>query len=214
MIDALKQIDLFKHLDEGVLSRLAERTVCKKYFKGGILFFEGEVPRALTILHAGELSLYKSDQRGNKTFLYHFFPGAVIAEIALFDRSPYPATAIFESDGEVLLLELDNITDLITKEPMSALAMIKSLTQKILYLEDIIHNNVVLDSTGRAAKYLIEHENDTLQMKKNLIAHKLNMTPATFSRILTRFKALKFIEEQRQRILIINREGLQQLYTV
>jgi len=209
-----KKIDFFKHLDEEHLASISAKTIFKQYKKGSILFFEGEMPKSLIFLIKGQLKLYKTDPKGNEIVIHHFSPYSPIAEIVVLEELPYPASAVFETDGEVILLKLKNITDAISRDSTFAFALIRSLSHKIKYLEHFIDMNIILDSSARAAKYLIRHENDFEQLKKNVIARELNITPETFSRILKKFKALQLIEEKDHRLAIKNKEGLKVLYEV
>lgn len=213
-MEVFKKIDFFKHLDKEHLASISAKTIFKKYKKGSILFFEGETPKSLIFLIKGQLKLYKTDPKGNEIVLHHFFPYSPIAEIVVLEELPYPASAIFETDGEVILFELKNITDAISRDSTFAFALIRSLSHKIKYLEQFIDMNIILDSSARTAKYLIQHEDDFEHLKNNVIARELNITPETFSRILKKFKALKLIEEKNHRLVIKNREGLKVLYEI
>ncbi len=213
-MDIFKKLDFFKHLDDKQLALLASKATFKKYTKDSMLFFEGERPKALIFLIKGQLKLYKTDPKGNEIVMHHFYPYAPIAEIIVLEDLIYPASAIFETDGEVIYLELSSVTDALSSDPTLAFALIRSLSRKIRHLEQVIHMNIVLDSTARTARYLISHENAFAQLKKNLIARELNITPETFSRILKKFKTLRLIEEKDHRLIIKNREGLQTLYEV
>ena len=213
-MEIFKKLDFFKHLDDEHLALIAAKTTVKKYTKGSMLFFEGEAPKSLIFLVEGRLKLYKSDPKGNEIVLHRFHPYISIAEIAILEQMPYPASAVFETDGKVIFLDLKSITDSLASDPTLAFALIRSLARKIKNLEQVINMNLVLDSTARTAKYIMQHEEEFGQLKKNLIAQELNITPETFSRILKKFKALQLIEEKNHHLIIKNKEGLHALYEV
>jgi len=209
---ALKNFYLFKHLDEERFERLKEISSIVEYKKGTILFFEGDETKNLFILLDGILQVYKTDQKGNKVILHHFFPIDLIAEIVNLEHMRYPASAEFETDGRVLAINYEIFEKEFLKDPEVAFAFIKSLSKKIKYLENVIATNLVMNSTARVAKFICEHGHRISKLKKSLIAADLNMTPETLSRILKKLSTLGLIEKQKDEIVILDREGLETFY--
>ena len=208
----LRNFYLFKKLSDSLFNRLTSIAQKRSFKKGNILFFEGERPKHLILLTKGAVQIYKTDPKGNKIILHTFFPTSLIAEIANFENMPYPATAEFVTDGEALLIDYEAFEREFLKDPEVSFAIIRSLTDKIRYLEDVITSNLVLNSTARVAKFIYEHEDEFITLKKSEIAYTLNITPETLSRILKKFKALKLIEKDNGSYKVINKEGLKSLY--
>jgi len=209
---AIKNFYLFRHMDEKSLRRLEEISTVTEYKKGTILFFEGDEAKNLYILLDGILQVYKTDQKGNKVILHHFFPIDLIAEIVNLEHMRYPASAEFESDGKVLAINYEIFEREFLKEPDIAFALIKSLSKKIKYLENVIATNLVMNSTARVAKFICEHGHEISKLKKSMIAADLNMTPETLSRILKKLSTLGLIEKQKEEIVILDKEGLETFY--
>ncbi len=212
MTKQLKSFYLFKDLDDKSLARLDEISNVIEYKKGSILFFEGDKAANLIILLEGILQVYKTDQKGNKVILHHFFPVDVIAEIVNFEHMRYPASAEFESDGKVLSINYDTFEKEFLKNPDISFAFIKSLSKKIKYLENVIATNMVMNSTARVAKFLCENGDKISKLKKSHIAANLNMTPETLSRILKKLSTMGLIEKLKDEILILDKEGLETFY--
>jgi CRP/FNR family transcriptional regulator len=210
--EALKHFYLFKHMDDAQIERLKEISSIVEYKKGTILFFEGDETKNLYILLDGILQVYKTDQKGNKVILHHFFPIDLIAEIVNLEHMRYPASAEFETDGKVLAINYEIFEKEFLKDPEVAFALIKSLSKKIKYLENVIATNLVMNSTARVAKFICEHGHEISKLKKSLIAADLNMTPETLSRILKKLSTLGLIEKQKDEIIILDKEGLETFY--
>ncbi|WP_245394757.1 Crp/Fnr family transcriptional regulator [Sulfurospirillum diekertiae] len=51
------------------------------------------------------MKVYKTNHKGQQIFLHQFYPGGLVAELANFENIPYPATAEFMSDSEVLRID-------------------------------------------------------------------------------------------------------------
>jgi len=212
MLKKLKNFYLFKHMDDKRLARLEEISNIVEYKKGTILFFEGDEAKNMIILLDGILQVYKTDQKGNKVILHHFFPIDIIAEIVNFEHIRYPASAEFETDGKALIINYEVFEKEFLKDPEISFAFIKSLSKKIKYLENVIATNMVMNSTARVAKFICEHGHDISHLKKSHIAADLNMTPETLSRILKKLSNLDLIEKRKDEIIILDKEGLKTFY--
>ncbi|WP_281950737.1 Crp/Fnr family transcriptional regulator [Nitrosophilus kaiyonis] len=211
-METLSKFYLFENLNSDQLEKLHSISKTVDFKKGSILFFEGEKPKSLILLTDGVLQIYKTDQKGNKIVLHNFFPNSLIAEIVNLEKIPYPASAEFITDGQAVLIDYEKFEKNFLRNPDFCFIFIKSLTKKIKYLEDVITNNVVMNSTSRVAKYIYEHEHEFAKLKKSQIAEKLHMAPETLSRILKKLKTMKLIEKSESGFKIINKEGLKSIY--
>ena len=210
-INELRNISFFENLSNEELEQLATISRKRKFSKGEVLFYEKDESRFLTLLTDGILKVYKTDPKNNEIVLHRFQPKYLIAEMAVFEGMPYPASAAFETDGSVIEIDFKKFKDTFLCSPDIAFAFFKSLTQKIKYLEGVIALNIVLDSTARVAKYICDNE-DALNMKHNQLAQYLHMTPETLSRVFKKFAKLGFIEKKGSCYKIINKEALSILF--
>ncbi len=211
-MQSLRNFYLFRHLDDEKFARLEEISKIVECKKGTILFFEGDEAKSLIVLIDGVLQVYKTDQKGNKVILHHFFPMDVIAEIVNFEHMKYPASAEFETDGKALVIDYDAFEKEFLKDPEVSFAFIKSLSKKVKYLENVIATNLMMNSTARVAKFICEHEQEMKRLKKSYIAADLNMTPETLSRILKKLATLGLIKKDKDEITVLDREGLETFY--
>ncbi len=211
-METIQNFYLFDTLPPKKLKRLKEISKVKEFKKGSIAFYEGERSEHLMLLTKGILQIYKTDHKGNKIVLHVFYPYSLIAEIVNFENMPYPATGEFLTDGKVILIDYKIFEKEFLKNPEIAFTIIKSLTNKIRYLEHVITNDLVLSSTARVAKFIYEHEYEFLHLKKNEIATLLNITPETLSRIITKFKKLKILEKEKNQYRVVNKEGLRPFF--
>lgn len=211
-MDMIKNFYLFDNLPQEKIKRLKEISKVKEFKKGSIAFYEGERSDHLMLLTKGILQIYKTDHKGNKIVLHVFYPHTLIAEIVNFENMPYPATGEFLTDGKVILIDYKIFEEEFLRNPDIAFTIIKSLTNKIRYLEHVITNDLVLSSTARVAKFIYEHEYEFLSLKKNEIATLLNITPETLSRIITKFKKLKILEKEKNQYKVVNKEDLRSFF--
>ncbi len=212
-MENLKSFYLFDNLNEHQLQRLKEISTIKEFPKGSILFYEGDSAKNLILLTKGILQIYKTDHKGNKIVLHVFYPNNLIAEIANFEKMPYPATAEFLTEGKVLMIDYEIFEKEFLKNPEISFTIIKSLTNKIRHLEHVITNDLVLSSTARVAKFIYEHEDEFRNLKKNEIATLLNITPETLSRIISKFKQGNILQKQGNQYVIVQKERLKPFFT-
>ncbi|MCR4941715.1 MAG: Crp/Fnr family transcriptional regulator [Campylobacter sp.] len=209
----LEKIYIFESLNSDEIARLKEISVRKKYKKGEFLFLEGDEPKWLNFLLSGAVRLYKTSPKCKEIFLHQIPPLNFVAEMANFERIAYPATAVFTTGGEVLRIDYQKFYDEFLQKPKIAMEFIKSLTKKIRINEAIIHQELILSSEAKIAKFIAENSDAFDTLKHTQIASILNITPETFSRILNKFKSQNLIKlDKENKILSKNLEKLQEIY--
>jgi len=211
-VEELRNCSYFENLEQEQLNLLASFTKKKFYKKNSILFYEKEQSKSLILLISGELKVYKTDIKNNEIIMNRFIATSMIAEMAVFEEIPYPASASFETDGTVLEIDFARFKKEFLQNPEISLQFFKSLSKKIKNLEKVISLNIVLDSTSRLAKFIYENENVLADIKHYKLAQNLNMTPETLSRIFKKLVTLNLIEKESKFYIIKNREGLKTLF--
>ncbi|MGZ8546592.1 MAG: Crp/Fnr family transcriptional regulator [Sulfuricurvum sp.] len=213
MVDRLKSIFLFSHLSETDLIHLASIVKFRLFNKGEILFYEETPSGKLYILIDGVLKGYKTDMKENEIVLHYFYPVSLVAEMANLHHIPFPATAEFQTDGSVLEIDYPLFERDFLKNPTVSFELIKSLTQKLKYLEEVITTRLALDATSRVAKFLYENGDISDSTKRHKIATILGLTPETLSRSFKKIKILGLISDEGKKFTILNREGLKELFS-
>ncbi|MCB4772748.1 MAG: helix-turn-helix domain-containing protein, partial [Sulfurovum sp.] len=93
-------------------------------------------------------------------------------------------------------------------EPMFSLELIKSLTSKVMLLSSLVHKETILSSEAKVADLMIKKNSIFNRLKNNEIASMLNLTPETFSRILTKFKKEGIIVLEEHILKVTNEDAL------
>ena len=208
----LKSCTFFHHFNKEQLQMMLSFSVQKEYKSGEILFYEKELPTALRILTKGTLKVFKTDLKDNEIIMKRFQPTSMVAEAAILENRPYPASAIFETDGTIIEIDFLRFKKEFFKDPEVALTIFHSLSMKIKHLEEVIELNIVLDSTARLAKYLCDNRDELKNLKKYQLAETLHMTPETLSRTLKKLLVLGLVIKGDEGYEIKNREGLKVLF--
>ena len=145
IVNELKKVSFFENLDDKELALLATFSRKKTFSKGEILFYEKEIPVSLTLLTEGLLKVYKTDVKNNEIVLHRFEPTSLIAEMAILEDMPYPASGSFDSDGSVIEIDFEKFKEAFFNNLELSLKFFKSLSKKIKYLESVIALNIFLN---------------------------------------------------------------------
>ncbi|MEZ7934247.1 MAG: Crp/Fnr family transcriptional regulator [Sulfurospirillum sp.] len=211
-MDRIRNISCFSKLTDAQLEKLKKISVIKKYKAKEILFYEGDEPTYLYVLLQGTLKVYKTNHKGQQIFLHQFYPGGLVAELANFENIPYPATAEFMSDSEVLRIDYQALEKDFFKNPEISFEIIKSLIAKHKILIDVIQKEVILTADAKVAKFILENEDLFKKLKNTQVASILNLTPETLSRTLSKFKSSGIIDlDEKHHIRVLNPQKLEEV---
>lgn len=203
----LEEIPMFSALGQNYIKELQEEIHIKHYTKESIVFYEGDESEYLHILMHGSVKLYKTTPKGSQIQINRFSAPGLIAEYACFEKEPFPATCEFVTDGTIGLLHFDKLYDYLN-QPQFSLELIKSLTGKISLLSALVHKETILSSEAKVADLMLKKVTIFNRLKNNEIASILNLTPETFSRILTKMKKEKIIKIENHKLHILNQDAL------
>ena len=206
----LEEIPMFSALTESHLKELCDQTHVKYFTKDSIVFYEGDESEYMHILLEGSIKLYKTTPKGTQIQINRLTAPALIGEYVCFERQPFPASCEFVTDGAMGLLPFDMIYKHLNN-PNFSLEIIKSLTGKVSLLSALVHKETVLSSEAKVADLMTQKLALFHRLKNNEIASILNLTPETFSRIMTKFKKEGIISVKNHEVKILNEEAL---YTI
>ncbi len=212
----------FSNLEGDELDRLQKIILKRSYKKGEVIFFEEEEGEGLFLLQSGKVKLTKMVKNGEEQILTILKSGEIFAEVVLFDKRSYPATAIAIEDTELGLIRRDDMKSLIKEYPTIALKMMGLMSKRLRRAQKLVRDMGVKDTKARVASLLIylakEHGiKDEGKLELNLkltqreLASMVGTSRETISRILNKFKEKKLIVVSRRRIIIKELNGLKEL---
>src|SRR5579863_4433016 len=94
VIDLLRQVAIFKDLDDGELARVAEVCRNQEFLSGEYIFREGEPGNRLYLIVEGEVRISRTIPGSGEEALAVLKPGALFGEMSVFDRSERSTDAI------------------------------------------------------------------------------------------------------------------------
>jgi len=221
-IDLLGRCPLFAGLREDELKKIRSIALPRQIGKKGILFLEGESAKGFYAILSGKVKLYKVSPEGKEQILHVVSAPDAFAEAALFLEGTYPAFAEALSDSQLLFFPKRDFIQLIERNPQLSINMIVSLSHYLRKFSLLIEELSLKEVSSRVAKYVIDLSLKTskegnvpveveLDLSKTQLALKLGTISETLSRTLAKMKAKGIIDVKKSRILILNRDALEQL---
>jgi len=221
-IDILKKCPLFAGLMDEDLKVVRAIATLRQVGKREILFSEGEEAKGFYVILSGKVKLYKISPDGKEQILHVVSAPDSFAEAALFLEGTYPAFAEPLSDSQLLFIPRRDFIQLIEKNPQLSINMIVSLSHYLRRFASLIEELSLKEVSSRIAKYLLdltvksskEGKNPKeveLDLSKTQLALKLGTISETLSRTLAKMKIKGIIDVRKNRILILNREALEEL---
>jgi len=104
VIELLRNVAIFKDLDDDELAEVAEKVKEEKYNSGEYIFREGEAGNRLYLIVNGEVRISRDVPGSGEEALAVLKPGALFGEMSVFDRSERSTHAI--SNGGCTLLTI------------------------------------------------------------------------------------------------------------
>jgi CRP-like cAMP-binding protein len=153
---ALKRNQLFRHLDDESLARIAALATRRTASKGTLIFAQGDQGDALFGVAAGQVRISATDSTGQERHIRDFGPGNTFGEIAILDGGTRTASAIAVADTELLVISRARFVDLLERDPSLAVHLLKVLCERLRYTSELVEDSAFLNLPGQLAKKLLQ----------------------------------------------------------
>jgi CRP/FNR family transcriptional regulator len=191
IIDILENIDFFKGVSKKGRQALASICQPKTLKKNEVLFSEGDPGQSLFILVTGSVRIFKSAPNGRDTIIKVIQPGELFAEVILFEKETYPASAEAIKTSSVYVLPKRQFHALLDAQDFRN-DFILMLMKKQRYLAEKLHALSAYDVEERFIRFLIEQygkKNEYyMALSKKDLASSIGTIPETLSRLLARMQ--------------------------
>jgi len=220
--DPLKRCPLFAGLREDDFRKIRAIASPRRVEKNEILFGEGQEAKGFYVILSGKVKLYKVSPEGKEQILHVVSPPDAFAEAALFLEGTYPAFGEALADSQLLFFPKRDFVHLIEKNPQLSINIIVSLSHFLKKFTSLIEELSLKEVSSRIAKYLLDlslkaskegksPKEVELDLSKTQLASKLGTISETLSRTLAKMKTRRIIDVKRSKILILDREALEEL---
>jgi CRP/FNR family transcriptional regulator len=128
--DKLRNISLFKEMDDRELDVVTRRVFEKDYKKGATLFVEGMPGEVLYIVTEGSVEISKRSKDGD-TQLGLIGPGDIVGEMSLIDAGPRSASGRTGADSKLIVITKKSFGEILDSDPKIAAKILMALLKII-----------------------------------------------------------------------------------
>jgi CRP-like cAMP-binding protein len=114
-IDLIRQVSLFKNLDDADLQKLAAIATEQSFSAGSQIFAEKSTGASFYIIRYGSVRLIKQGEKEDKTVTF-MGPGQHFGEMALIDDEPRSATVEAVENTETICIKRDDLENLLAQD--------------------------------------------------------------------------------------------------
>src|SRR5690606_7047745 len=209
----LSRVPLFDQLDEHELTQIATGTVEQHVRRGEAIFHRGEPCNGFHIIVYGQVKLIAVSPTGTEKVVRLLAPGESFGEALMFLDKPYILSAVALADTMLLNVDKSVLFAELESQPQLARKMIAGLSHRLHAFVSDVKSYSLHSGTQRVIGYLMQAQDAAgddevhLEVGKNVIASRLNLTPEHFSRILNDLSTKGLIEVNGRVIKITDSEA-------
>jgi CRP-like cAMP-binding protein len=154
-IDVLLRVPLFQRLNAGALRELAARSALRTFQADEVLWNAGTEPRGFFVILDGVVRVVRTVQ-GRQHVVHVEQAGGTLGDVALFEGTTYPATAIADRRTVCLAVTRDGLLAAIRQDPELALSLLGRLAARVRHVIGRLDGLAARSVSARLAGYLLE----------------------------------------------------------
>lgn len=209
----------FCNLPSGALEKFNEIRSAAVYPKGAILFLEGQAPRGIFILCHGRAKLTVSSEQGKTIIVRIAEAGEVLGLSAALSGRTYQATAETLEPCEANFISREDFLAFLGKEGDAAVNAAQEITNHYhAAYRDVRSLGLATSANARIARLLLDWANETpdrshfhQRLTHEEIAQLIGSSRETVTRVLSSLKRKKLIVVKGARVVLQNRQVLENL---
>jgi CRP-like cAMP-binding protein len=175
MNEELRNLDIFKSLDNDTIIKLCEICNIREVKRGEQLFYDKYKANTIFVLLNGKAVLYKISEKAQKKIIFILGRGSLLNEVILDDLPASINCEIFE-DGEVLCFPKDSFIKVMEKDFELTKIIVNSLAKKVRRLYRQLKNSTPIKVEKRVAAKLWKLAKDYGIRKKSGVEINLNIS--------------------------------------
>ena len=221
LVSIFQECPLFEGVAQADLEAIAAITVLKSFAKGDYLFHEGSPVHGFYIVYSGAVKVHRVSFTGKEQVLHVYRPHESFGEEALICELGYAADASAVENSQVLMVQKPEFLALLRRQPELALCMLRSMSQHLSNLVELLDDLTLKDVKTRLANWLLQHcpnpesyEPYRIQipMTKRVLAAELGTVSETFSRTVAKFRKQRLISVEGNTFTLLCPIKLTQLF--
>jgi CRP-like cAMP-binding protein len=222
VFDGLKRLRLFAKLAPERLALLSQGTQLLHLERNDWLFRSGTPSQGFYGVARGKVLLGFPDSPEGDSIgkaLAVIQEGEMFCDAIAFLHSPHPVNAQAGTASDIILIERETIVGLIAKDEDFALRMFGHMSRAMEKLVYEVRDLKLNSASKRVACFMLHYAprlasnsyEFTLPVQKQVVAARLNMSPAHFSRALRQLEQAQVIEVRGRNIGVLDAQRLKDL---
>lgn len=184
----------------------------RSFSKGEIIYRQGDLAKTFCYLKKGKVSVFMTSIDGMEKTLNTASKGELLGEGAFFDKKPRVSSARAVTNCEVVMIDEQTLTNLFAKHPKLAFELLEILSNRIRLLSSQLDSMTFLQADARIARLLLQSEKDgRVSLTHEEIASAVGVSRVTVSKTLGKFSANGYISTAYRKIIIKNRDRLEEM---
>jgi CRP/FNR family transcriptional regulator len=191
-----KRVSIFSVLEEDEISEVVRKITTRKYKKGQMIFFEGDVADKLYIVSNGKMKVFKYTKEGKEQILYILSNGDFIGDLSLLKRGKFEFNAEALEDTAICTLSKEDFDNVVRSNPEIPIKILENVHDRLLSLENLVQSLGTKDVEARIAALILSFVknfgSDTkdgvvidLPLNREEMGNYIGITRETISRKLT-----------------------------
>lgn len=132
--DLLRRVSLFRRLAPDARTRVAAVAHLRSYERGDLIFSEGDPGDVFIAIVTGRVKVFKSTPAGKEIILEIFGDGDPLGAVAVYERAPFPASAVALEPTECVRIGQAAFFRLLEQDPMIVRGLLSGLTIRLAEL--------------------------------------------------------------------------------
>ena len=220
-VQALRRISLLAGLSGDALARVASAAIRRAYAPGETIIIKGDPCRAAYFIAEGQVRVYRLSPGGREQVLARLGPGQTFNTVPPFQpHGVNHATVEALTSVTLYAITCDDFRRLVGEYAELALALLQDFADRLHHLTNLVEDLSLRTVRGRLARFLLEHASTELsgtaeadetarrRTQEEIAAH-LGTVRDMVGRTLRAFADAGLVRMDRQRIVLLDREGLE-----
>jgi len=209
----LTGVKLFEGLPTEALAVIHQQTSHRRFVDGQVIMMEGDRNPQVFFVREGHVRVYRSCAEGREQTMHNIGPGETFyLPCAFASCSDAPANAVAAGDVDLIAIERGTFRELTITTPSLASAVLNDLSDKLRHVVCLARDLSLRTVRGRLAQLLLDESEregeDTIRWTQEQIATQIGSVREVVGRVLRGFIHEGLISMKRQRIIVLDREGL------
>lgn len=223
ILEKVKRFTVFVEVPDKRLEQMAKQTTVLKLARHAFVWSEGDTSRYLYLIVSGRVKLIKHSETGKDVIIEIFGPRDAIGEMSLLVGGTYTTTAVCLSETELLCVPRQQILDLLATVPGMAHRALRGMARRQRMLMQKIKELAAGGVEYRMAHLLLKladrigvesgDEDITipLVLSRQDIADLVGTTVETAIRVMSRWRKMDIVTNDKRGIVIRDRDTLEDL---